>query len=239
MGAIASQITSLAIVYSAFYSGADQRKHQSSASLAFVRGIHRGPVNSPHKWPETRKMFPFDDVIMIIRFTSWQLNLYICIFMYLFRIIVHDVRLMCIHFILNILVKDNCLRAEKHEWFQPQCMRHELNNKYDWLSDHIVSYFIIIARFSSQKWFYTLETYVCMIIIVWHENKSQFKLQRSLYHCFMVSQSLCNSMPFGDICWFIKGFVRVRVRKYWVWERRWWYLVRKNTINIIDRCKFL
>ena len=46
------------------YSGADQRKHQSSASLAFVRGIHRWPVNSPHKWPVTRKMFPFDDVIM-------------------------------------------------------------------------------------------------------------------------------------------------------------------------------
>ena len=46
------------------YSGADQRKHQSSVLLAFVRGIHRGPVNSPHKWPVTRKMFPFDDVIM-------------------------------------------------------------------------------------------------------------------------------------------------------------------------------
>ena len=44
---------------------AHQRKHQSSASLAFVRGIHRRPVNSPHKWPVTRKMFPFDDVIMI------------------------------------------------------------------------------------------------------------------------------------------------------------------------------
>ena len=44
--------------------GADQRKHQSSASLAFVREIHRGPVNSPHKWPVTRKIFPFDDVIM-------------------------------------------------------------------------------------------------------------------------------------------------------------------------------
>ena len=64
MGTIASQINSLAIVYSAVYSGADQRKHQSSASLAFVRGIHRGLVNSPHKWPVTRKMFPFDDVIM-------------------------------------------------------------------------------------------------------------------------------------------------------------------------------
>ena len=62
-GVIASQITSLTIVYSTVYSDADQRKHQSSASLAFVRGIHRGPVNSRHKWPVTRKMFPFDDVI--------------------------------------------------------------------------------------------------------------------------------------------------------------------------------
>ena len=65
MGAIASQITSLTIVYSTVNSGADQSKHQSSASLAFVWGIHRGPVNSPHKWPVTRKMFPFDDVIML------------------------------------------------------------------------------------------------------------------------------------------------------------------------------
>ena len=56
MGAIASQNTSLTIVYSTVYSGADQGKHESSASLAFVRGIHRGPVNSPHKWPVTRKM---------------------------------------------------------------------------------------------------------------------------------------------------------------------------------------
>ena len=42
MGAIASLITNITIVYSSVYSGADQRKHQSSASLAFVRGIHRG-----------------------------------------------------------------------------------------------------------------------------------------------------------------------------------------------------
>ena len=64
MGTIASQITSLTIVYSTVYSGVDQRKHQSSAFLAFVWGIHRGPANSPHKWPVTRKMFSFDDVIM-------------------------------------------------------------------------------------------------------------------------------------------------------------------------------
>ena len=43
------------------------KKHQSSASQAFVRGIHRWPVNSPHKRPVTRKMFPFDDVIMLSR----------------------------------------------------------------------------------------------------------------------------------------------------------------------------
>ena len=67
MGAIASQITSLTIVYSTVFSDADQRKHQSSASLAFVWGIHRGSVNSPHKWPVTRKIFLFDDVIMCNR----------------------------------------------------------------------------------------------------------------------------------------------------------------------------
>ena len=64
MGAMVSQITSITVVYSTVYSGADQRIHKSSASLAFVWGIHRWSVNSPHKWPVTRKMFPFDDVIM-------------------------------------------------------------------------------------------------------------------------------------------------------------------------------
>ena len=65
MGAIVSQITSFMIVYSTIYSGADQRKHQSFPSLAFVQGIHRWSVNSSHKRPVTQKMFPFDDVIMI------------------------------------------------------------------------------------------------------------------------------------------------------------------------------
>ena len=67
MGTIASQITSLTIVYSTVYSDADQRKHQSSASLAFVRGIHRGPVNSPHKWPVTRKCFH----LMTTSWSNW------------------------------------------------------------------------------------------------------------------------------------------------------------------------
>ena len=69
MGEMASQITSLTIVYSTVYSDADQRKHQSSASLAFVRGIDRGPVKSPHKWPVTRKMSPFDDIMLVFMHT--------------------------------------------------------------------------------------------------------------------------------------------------------------------------
>ena len=76
MSAMASQITSLTIVYSTVCSDADQRKRQSSASLAFVRGIHREPVNSPHKWPVTRKMFPFDDVIMFLCRSSNSLLLH-------------------------------------------------------------------------------------------------------------------------------------------------------------------
>ena len=91
MGPTASQITSLTTVNSTVYSDADKKKHQSSASLTFVRGIHRGPVNSPHKWPVTRKMFPFDDVIIhllphwhghngwcgVVAFWSTPLELYI------------------------------------------------------------------------------------------------------------------------------------------------------------------
>ena len=64
MGAMASQITSLTIVFSTVYWGTDQRKHQSSVTLAFVGGIPRWLGNSPHKWPATWKMFPFDDIIM-------------------------------------------------------------------------------------------------------------------------------------------------------------------------------
>ena len=54
---VASQITSLTIVYSNGYSGTNQRKHQSSTSPAFVRGIHRWPVNSLHKGPVTWTFF--------------------------------------------------------------------------------------------------------------------------------------------------------------------------------------
>ena len=64
MSTMASQITGVSIVYSTICSDVDQRKHQSSVSLAFLRGINWWPVNSPHKGPVMRKMFSLDDVIM-------------------------------------------------------------------------------------------------------------------------------------------------------------------------------
>ena len=64
MSAMVSQITSASSVCLTVRSGGDQRKIQSTASLASVREIHRWPVDSPHKGPVTRKCFPFDDVII-------------------------------------------------------------------------------------------------------------------------------------------------------------------------------
>ena len=112
MDSIASQITSLTIVYSTVHSGADQSKHQSSASLAFVWEIHRWPVNFPHKWPVTRKMFPFDDVIMFdidiqatntlyIEYTNVNSNMIQRIWIF-----IHE----CIHFaMLNTISCSNIL----------------------------------------------------------------------------------------------------------------------------------
>ena len=69
MGAMASQITGVWAVCPTVCSSADQRKHQNSASLAFVKGIHLSLVNSPHRGQVTRKLSPFVDVIM-----PWQFN---------------------------------------------------------------------------------------------------------------------------------------------------------------------
>ena len=126
IGTMGSHITCPTIVYSTVYSGADQRKHQSSASLAFVRGIHRRPVNSLHKCPVTRKMLPFDDIIMgywrltwipcevtvkVAQFW-WRIYLHVCVSVFLFlcmlpnfrilmnlKINTHLKKLSCDHFI--------------------------------------------------------------------------------------------------------------------------------------------
>ena len=74
MGTMASQITGVSVVHAIVCSGVDQRKHQNS--LASVRGIHLWPVNSPHKRPVTRNIFPFDYVIMFMR---WRWFLVWCV----------------------------------------------------------------------------------------------------------------------------------------------------------------
>ena len=79
MGAMASEIPSLTIVYSIVYSGVNQRKHQSSASLAFVREIHWWPVNFPHKGRVKMKIFPFDDVIIFHHDMLGDCVWYICL----------------------------------------------------------------------------------------------------------------------------------------------------------------
>ena len=72
MSAMASQISCLTIVYSTVYSRADQRKHPSSASVVFVRGIHRWSVNSPKKWPVAGKMLNFHS--MTSSWVTWILQ---------------------------------------------------------------------------------------------------------------------------------------------------------------------
>ena len=88
MSVIVSQITSLTIVYPTVYSGTYERIHQSSASLAFVRGIHRWLLNSPHKGPVTWKMFPFDGVIMSgIKGAEWSLIIWMDCWVKVFSLI--------------------------------------------------------------------------------------------------------------------------------------------------------
>ena len=66
MSVMASQVTSLMIIYSTVYSGTDEKNIKLRVTGLCVRGIHRWPVDSSHKGPVMRKMFPFDDVTMNI-----------------------------------------------------------------------------------------------------------------------------------------------------------------------------
>ena len=117
MDAMASQITGGTIIYSTVCSGADQRTHQCSASLAFVRGIHRWPMNSPHKGPVTRKMFPFDDVTIIIMHHLSLAGHYIPHW--------HLVHAICSHVIFKCVVAIRLNGEHRHD---NGCLYHSFNN---------------------------------------------------------------------------------------------------------------
>ena len=154
MGAVASQITSLTIVYSIVYSDADHRKHQSSASLAFVRRIHRGPVNSPHKWPVTRKMLPFDDVIMLLIFGA----LYSC----------------TIDLTIDLMLKDlTNMRRPCHQEFRTLCMhisyylfsqKTDTNQSYVTTSQQITLYQYVCAFLENRM--YLFHSYILTKIAI-------------------------------------------------------------------------
>ena len=118
MVAITYQITSFTTVYSIVYSDADERKHQSSASVAFVRGIHRFPVNSPHKWPVTRKMLPFDDVIRLGQFGRKFRAFIFTTFVYLSLILFHHNRIGIDISISVIVVSPTTLEAKPGTWLR-------------------------------------------------------------------------------------------------------------------------
>ena len=99
MSAMASQITGVSFLYSIVSSGVDQRKHQRSASLAFVRGIHWWPVNSPLRGPVTRNMFPLDDVIVFLVSFAMDCGMWLFVLLTLWG-----------------LVKYTCVRNMSHHW---------------------------------------------------------------------------------------------------------------------------
>ena len=115
MSAMTSQTKGVSITCSTVCSGADQRKHQSVASLAFVRGIHRWAVDSPHKGPVTRKMCPFDDVIM------YWMNLQVaCLYEHIWR---HK-------------TEWESSRLSRRSWTGPLILLDSENNKTDCISNY-------------------------------------------------------------------------------------------------------
>ena len=138
MGTMASQITSPTNVYSIVYSGADQRKHQSSTSLAFVWGIHQSPVNSLHKRRVTRKMFLFDDVIM----KGFETMLFSVIFTRL----VHRICITCCCEIchrrqldVNISIRNACFVLLAFDIHHMYMLRDKSMGDWDRFSNHLSS----------------------------------------------------------------------------------------------------
>ena len=161
MSAMASQITNLTIAYSSVYSEAGQRKHQRSASLAFVRGIHWWPVNSPHKGPLTRKCFHL--------MTSSCIEILCCSDMYKILILYHWLRIRIevrakqnFHRILNAMQKKNVremgLTSTEHvPWYKTSsgC------TKLEWFR-----FKMMFPNEGSRMLWTVIVTYVCAMRIV-------------------------------------------------------------------------
>ena len=188
MGAIASQIASLTIVYSTVNSDADHRKRQSSASLAFVRGIHRGPVNSPHKWPVTREMLPFDDVIMnfVVILTVWHQSILFHVYA-VFVIIMVAIRASMIHTLSLSIPSIAMYQVTTAKYWIKWRAWNESNAHYSdvtWASQ-------INGTLTYQ---YEFELYRCKILVVLTRNlesliRTSVHWKNILVHCHIMRSS--------------------------------------------------
>ena len=200
MGAIASQITNLAIVYSTVYSDANQRKHRSSVSLAFVRGIHRGSIDSPPKGPVTRKMFPFDDVIMM---NDTHRNVVLFSVLSLVYIL---------HFVLYLTIH---LPHTTHCHFMRHWMKIDFYNRSDifYISRRELMRSWDLDCFCNHKWFNALLSIhsVCSTNVHWKNkvgNVGFNQIEKNQGHVYVEKESTrvfgkkpLNAYTFSNISW--------------------------------------
>ena len=156
MGAMASQITSLTIVYSTIYSGADQRKHQSSASLAFVRGIQQWPVNSPPKWPVTRKCFHLMmSSYSTVRCVTCTNSLSFALFF-----LTHEGKTVVMHQAVNFVFVDHMLQ----EHMRTQMLVNILSSKYKARNGNVkTASFVFLACVKYWREF----SGICICFLTW------------------------------------------------------------------------
>ena len=134
MGTMTSQITGVSIVCLTVCSGEDERKHQSYVSLAYVRGIHQWPVDSLHRGPVTRKMFPFDDVIVKYRRGSrfdvlwcgfWQVDFTHILHVYFISVKMGSVMRGYFHMKLWVVIIEDVVRKMAAILYWSQCVKFE------------------------------------------------------------------------------------------------------------------
>ena len=174
MGEMATQITSLTIVNPTVYSGAGQRKHRT---LAFVRGIYRRPVNSPHRWSITRKMFPFDDVIMVtyddhvphslfeVTFTAVNIKSYSQVMILYFHwngSFLNFCHLQ--YFPTSILQTGELCSWWGHEKYS-DWLNSQLINRWYWLCYHSFCFTVMLKSLETCDWKYAVTNWKIMTLL--------------------------------------------------------------------------
>ena len=144
--------------------GADQRKHQSPASLDFVRGIHRWPVNFPHTGSVTPKMFPFDQVVMctLRNKLHWNFNRSSKIF------IQENALANVVWEMASILSRSQCVKQHDGDYYT------ELSGFFNNLAVKLVK--MSFSNFTHIS---------CFLMLVW--NHSSSNRLRSHIHMYFIS----------------------------------------------------